>query len=141
MMIYQNELVPEFVDGYRARRSQVALMGGRPPTASMCQSGGVDNTTLKEASVTEVSTIGLDIAKQLFHVRGADASGHSLFHKKIVRAKVLAFFPSQPGCVVAMETCGGAHYWGRQARPYSPLDTTGLRQAVRETAEERCGRC
>jgi transposase len=64
--------------------------------------------------VTEVSTIGLDIAKQVFQVHGAAASGHVLFRKKIVRAKVMAFFSSQPRCVVAMEACGGAHYWGRE---------------------------
>jgi transposase len=64
--------------------------------------------------VREISTIGLDIAKQVFQVHGADASGHVLFGKKIVRAKVMAFFSSQSPCVVAMEACGGAHYWRQQ---------------------------
>jgi transposase len=94
--------------------------------------------------VTEVSTIGLDIAKQVFQVHGADASGHALFRKKIVRAKVLAFFSSQPRCVIAMEACGGAHYWGREIGKLGHtvlFDTARLRQAVREAAEERCGRC
>jgi transposase len=59
----------------------------------------------------------LDIAKQVFQVHGADASGHALFRKKIVRTKVLAFFSSQPRCVVAMEACGGAHYKGCKPEP------------------------
>jgi hypothetical protein len=38
--------------------------------------------------VTEVSTIGLDIAKQVFQVHGADASGRVVFRKKMVRARL-----------------------------------------------------
>jgi transposase len=64
--------------------------------------------------VAEVSTIGLDIAKQAFQVHAADAAGRAMFRKKITRAKLMAFFASQPRCVVAMEACGGAHYWGRE---------------------------
>jgi transposase len=64
--------------------------------------------------VAEVSTIGLDIAKHAFQAHGADASGRVVFRKKIVRAKLMAFFASQPRCLVALEACGGAHYWGRE---------------------------
>ena len=64
--------------------------------------------------MAEVSTIGLDIAKHVFQAHGADASGRVVFRKKIVRAKLTEFFASQPRCVVAMEACGGAHYWGRE---------------------------
>jgi transposase len=69
---------------------------------------------LKEASVSEVSTIGLDIAKQVFQAHGADASGHVLFRKRLTRTKLIEFFQSQPRCLVAMEACGGAHHWGRE---------------------------
>ena len=64
--------------------------------------------------MTEVSTIGLDIAKQTFQAHGADASGQVLFRRKITRGKLMAFFSAQPRCLVAMEACGGAHDWGRQ---------------------------
>ena len=62
----------------------------------------------------EVSTIGLDIAKQVFHAHAADASGVAIFSKKIPRSRLLSFFASQPPCLVAMEACGGAHHWGRE---------------------------
>ena len=62
----------------------------------------------------EVTTIGLDIAKQVFHVHGADRSGAMLFSRKLTRGKLLEFFASQPRCLVAMEACGGAHHWGRE---------------------------
>jgi transposase len=66
--------------------------------------------------MTEVSTIGLDIAKQTFQAHGADASGHVVFRRKITRGKLIEFFSAQPRCLVALEACGGAHYWGRQIR-------------------------
>jgi transposase len=64
--------------------------------------------------VEEVSTIGLDIAKQVFHAHGADASGAMLFSRRITRQKLIQFFASQPSCTVAMEACAGAHHWGRE---------------------------
>ena len=92
----------------------------------------------------EVSTIGLDIAKHVFQAHGADASGAVVFRKKLTRAKLLAFFAAQPRCVVAMEACGGAHHWARELGALGhdgPADPAGLREAVREAAEERRGRC
>jgi len=79
----------------------------------MCQGGGVEHH-LKEASVSEVSIIGLDIAKHVFHAHGADERGHALFSKRISRGRLLDFFASQPRCVVALEACGGAHHWARE---------------------------
>jgi transposase len=64
--------------------------------------------------VAEVSTIGLDVAKQVFHVHGADASGAMVFSRRITRQKLIAFFASQPRCTVAMEACAGSHHWGRE---------------------------
>jgi transposase len=63
--------------------------------------------------VTEVSTIGLDLAKNVFHAHGADAAGAPVFRKKLRRDQVLAFLAAQPPCRVAMEACPGAHHWGR----------------------------
>src|SRR5689334_24346616 len=88
------------------------VQDGRPRTASACQ-GGVDRP-LEEASVGQAHTIGLDIAKWVFQAHGADASGRVVFRKRLVRAKVLEFFAGQPPCLVALEACGGAHYWARE---------------------------
>ena len=83
------------------------------PTALVCQSGGVV-TTEQEASVSEVSTIGLDLAKHVFQAHGADASGKVVFRKRLRREKVLEFFAGKPACVVAMEACSSAHHWARE---------------------------
>ena len=64
--------------------------------------------------MNEVSTIGLDIAKHVFHAHGADASGRQIFSRKIGRGKLLDFFAAQPPCLVALEACGGAHHWARE---------------------------
>ena len=63
----------------------------------------------------EVRIIGIDLAKQSFQVHGARADGSVAYRKKLSRGKVLGFLASQQtGCVVAMEACGSAHYWGRE---------------------------
>ena len=64
--------------------------------------------------MSEVSIIGLDIAKSVFQVHGADASGRVLLRKKVSRAKLLEFFAAQPPCQVVLEACGGAHHWARE---------------------------
>lgn len=60
-----------------------------------------------------VSTIGLDLAKQVFQVHGMDGEGTPLFNRKLRRVEVLRFFEKQPPCLVGLEACGGAHYWAR----------------------------
>ncbi len=64
--------------------------------------------------MSEVTTIGLDLAKNVFQVHGADGSGHAVIRKKLRRDQVLSFFSQMPPCLVAMEACGGAHFWGRE---------------------------
>lgn len=64
--------------------------------------------------MSEVTTIGLDIAKTVFHAHGADASGRMVFSRRFTRAKLLDFFAAQPACMVALEACGSAHHWARQ---------------------------
>ncbi|HEV7414735.1 MAG TPA: IS110 family transposase [Tianweitania sediminis] len=64
--------------------------------------------------MSEVTTIGLDIAKTVFHAHGADERGRGVFSKRLTRAKLLAFFAAQPRCIVVLEACGGAHHWARE---------------------------
>jgi len=62
----------------------------------------------------KTSTIGLDLAKNVFQVHGADSASSVIFRRQLRRNKVFEFFAKQPPCMVAMEACGGAHYWGRE---------------------------
>jgi transposase len=64
--------------------------------------------------MNQVSTVGLDLAKHIFQLHGADSAGAVVFRKKLRRGQVLAFLATLPPCTVAMEACGSAHYWGRE---------------------------
>lgn len=63
---------------------------------------------------SQIITVGLDLAKNVFQVHGEDASGCALLRKKLRQDQVLTFFSHIPACVVAMESCGEAHFWGRE---------------------------
>ncbi|WP_353853310.1 hypothetical protein [Shinella sp.] len=62
----------------------------------------------------EVSIVGVDLAKQVFQVHGAAADGRVLFRKKLSRSQFPRFMAGLRPCVIAMEACGTAHYWGRE---------------------------
>jgi transposase len=62
----------------------------------------------------QITTIGLDIAKNVFQVHGIDASEKIVVRKQLRRGQVLAFFKALPPCLVGMEACATAHYWARE---------------------------
>jgi transposase len=89
-------------------------MGWTPPRRHRCAKVVVLRDHHGEASVNEVSIIGLDLAKSVFQIHAALADGAVAFRRKLSRSKVLSFFAAQPRCVVAMEACASAHYWARE---------------------------
>ena len=64
--------------------------------------------------MTEITTVGLDLAKNWFQVHGADAAGRPVLRRKLARSKVLEFLANLPPCSVGMEACGSAHHWARE---------------------------
>ncbi len=64
--------------------------------------------------MTEVTTIGVDLAKSVFQIHGVDASGETVIRRQLRRGQVLPFFKKQPPCVVGMEACASAHHWARE---------------------------
>src|SRR4029077_11577341 len=87
-----------------------------PLTTSMCQSWVFDNANGREPSMREVTTIGLDLAKNVFQVHGVDHAGAVVVRRALRRSQVLAWFAKLPPCLVGMEACATAHYWGRELR-------------------------
>jgi transposase len=85
-----------------------------PLTASVCQSWVADNTNRREPSMKQVTTIGLDLAKTVFQVHGVDEVGAVTLRRGLRRSRVLAFFAKLPPCLVGIEACATAHYWGRE---------------------------
>ena len=64
--------------------------------------------------MTEITTIGVDIAKRIFQVHGVDKNGKTVLKKKLMRGQVLMFMVNLPKCLVGIEACGGANYWARE---------------------------
>lgn len=62
----------------------------------------------------QVTTIGIDLAKNIFQVHGIAENGDVVFNRAIRRAQLLAFFADLPACLVGMEACSSSHYWARQ---------------------------
>ena len=62
----------------------------------------------------EVSTIGLDIAKNVFQVHGIDEAGAVTVRRQLKRRQVLSFFSKLPACLIGMEACATAHHWARE---------------------------
>ena len=59
-------------------------------------------------------TIGIDLAKNVFQVHGADGRGKAVVKKTLKRAQMLPYFANLPPCLIGMEACGSAHYWARK---------------------------
>ena len=61
----------------------------------------------------QITTIGLDIAKNVFQVHGIDAAEKVVVRKQLRRSRVLEFFKALPPCLIGMAACATAHYWAR----------------------------
>jgi transposase len=66
------------------------------------------------ATTINITTVGFDLAKNVFQVHGVDERGHTCVRKKLRRAQVALFFANLPPCLIGVEACGSAHYWARK---------------------------
>ena len=61
-----------------------------------------------------ITTVGLDLAKNVFQVHAVDENGAVLVRRQVRRAQVLLFFSRLHPCLIGIEACAGAHYWARE---------------------------
>ena len=110
----------------------------------------------------KVTTVGIDLAKNVFRVHGCDARGRTVFSKQLTRRQLPGFLANLPRCLVGMEACSSAHYWAREiqklghevrlmtprfVRPYvkanknDASDAEAICEAMRRPADDalRCG--
>jgi transposase len=93
-------------------------------TALITASDVSQNDEVKERTMGDytkrkgVEVVAIDLAKKSFQLHGADKSGRQMLIKKLSRQKLKEFMVNLPPCLVAMEACGSAHYWGRLFRSY-----------------------
>ena len=85
--------------------------------------------------MSEASTIGLDLAKNVFQVHGVDAGGQLVIRRQLERRTVLAFFRKLPPCLIGIEACASSHHWSCQWQAHGhtvrlmPPATTAERRA------------
>lgn len=61
----------------------------------------------------KITTMGIDLEKNVFQVHGVDDRGKTALRKQLKRKEVLSFFTNLEPCVIGMEACGSAHHWAR----------------------------
>jgi transposase len=61
----------------------------------------------------KITTLGIDLAKNVFQVHGVDARGKPVLRKQMRRGQIAEFFVNLPPCLIGMEACASAHHWGR----------------------------
>ena len=62
----------------------------------------------------KITTIGIDLAKNVFQVHGVDAHGKTVLKKQLKRDQMGTFFSNLAPCLIGLEACGSAHYWARK---------------------------
>jgi transposase len=69
----------------------------------------------REGALTmKITTVGIDLAKNVFQVHGIDERGKVLVKKQLRRDQMAVFFTNLPPCLIGMEACGSAHHWARK---------------------------
>ena len=61
-----------------------------------------------------ITTIGIDLAKNLFQVHGVDARGKAVLKRQLRRDQMASFFANLPTCLIGMEACASSHHWARK---------------------------
>ncbi len=78
-----------------------------------------------------ITTLGIDLAKNVFQLHGVDARGRAVLSRRVKRNQLVHTVASLPPCVIGMEACGSAHHWGRAfeqlARENGVRNRLGLR--------------
>src|ERR1700754_3787353 len=114
-----------------------AVDGSSTRHGSAIDVGAVSSHDLEELSMQTVTTIGLDIAKSVFQVHGVDVAGQVVIRRQLKRRYVLAFFQKLPPCLIGIEACASLLVTRAPGtRSHCTTDAAGLREALRQAAEE-----
>ena len=64
--------------------------------------------------MNKITTLGVDLAKNLFQLHGVDRAGKVVLRREVRRAQLMKTIAQLEPCVIGIEACGGAHYWARR---------------------------
>ena len=62
----------------------------------------------------KITTVGIDLAKNVVQIHAVDERGKTALKKQLKRGQVVEFFATLPICLIGMEACGSAHHWARK---------------------------
>ena len=65
-----------------------------------------------------VTTVGIDLAKNVFQVHGVNEHGKPVLTKQLKRHQMASFFANLPTCLIGMEACASAHFWARKLQAF-----------------------
>jgi transposase len=71
----------------------------------------------------KMTTVGIDLAKNVFQIHGVDERGKTALKKQLKRDQMAEFFVNLPPCLIGMEACGSAHHWARKLASLQALLT------------------
>ena len=85
-----------------------------------------------------VTTVGIDLAKNVFSLHGVDANGVVVLRKTVSRARLMELVAQQPACVIGLEACSGAHEWAALSGSgaHSEADGAAVRRSLPQEREE-----
>ena len=66
----------------------------------------------------KVTTIGIDLAKNVFQIHGVNEHGKATLRKQLKRDQMASFFATLAPCLIGMEACGSAHHWARKLQGF-----------------------
>ena len=66
----------------------------------------------------KITTVGIDLAKNVFQVHAVDERGKTVLRRQLRREQMASFFANLPPCLIGMEACGSAHYWARTLQSF-----------------------
>ena len=66
----------------------------------------------------KVTTVGIDLAKNVIQIHGVDERGKTVLKKQLKRGQVASFFATLEPCMIGMEACGSAHHWARKLQGF-----------------------
>ncbi len=83
-------------------------------SASQCAILQSSETAQQRSHPLQVTTVGLNLAKNVFQVHGVTDDGEVAFNRALRRAQLLKFFERLDPCLVGIEACGTGHHWARE---------------------------
>ena len=66
----------------------------------------------------KITTIGIDLAKEVFQIHGVDMHGEAILRKRLRRSETTKFFVNLEPCLIGMVACGSSHHWARKLGEY-----------------------